>query len=98
LLLSPIALAQTAPEAKNVVPNTAGVAMNTPTHDKSISALLVVDPYNDFISEGGKIWPPAILVRAAVMATGQLGLSVGRQAQGRDRAAHQPYASHRAPL
>ena len=31
--------------------------MNTPTYDKSISALLVVDPYNDFISEGGKIWP-----------------------------------------
>jgi nicotinamidase-related amidase/quinol monooxygenase YgiN len=42
----------------NVVPTTAGVtAMNTPTYDKSISALLVVDPYNDFISEGGKIWP-----------------------------------------
>ena len=31
--------------------------MNTPTYDKGIAALLVVDPYNDFISEGGKIWP-----------------------------------------
>ena len=31
--------------------------MNTPTYDKGITALLVVDPYNDFISEGGKIWP-----------------------------------------
>jgi len=31
--------------------------MNTPTSDKGITALLVVDPYNDFISEGGKIWP-----------------------------------------
>ena len=31
--------------------------MNTPTYDKRITALLVVDPYNDFISEGGKIWP-----------------------------------------
>ena len=31
--------------------------MNTPTYDKSITALLVVDPYNDFISEGGKLWP-----------------------------------------
>ena len=31
--------------------------MNTPTYEKSITALLVVDPYNDFISEGGKIWP-----------------------------------------
>jgi nicotinamidase-related amidase len=27
------------------------------TYDKNITALLVVDPYNDFISEGGKIWP-----------------------------------------
>ncbi|MCW2241966.1 isochorismatase family cysteine hydrolase [Azospirillum canadense] len=26
-------------------------------YDKDITALLVVDPYNDFISEGGKIWP-----------------------------------------
>lgn len=24
---------------------------------KTVSALLVVDPYNDFISEGGKFWP-----------------------------------------
>ena len=31
--------------------------MTTPTCDKDITALLVVDPYNDFISEGGKIWP-----------------------------------------
>ena len=31
--------------------------MNTPTYDKGTTALLVVDPYNDFISEGGKIWP-----------------------------------------
>src|ERR1700758_2593276 len=26
------------------------------TYDKQITALLVIDPYNDFISEGGKIW------------------------------------------
>jgi nicotinamidase-related amidase len=26
------------------------------TYDKEITALLVVDPYNDFISEGGKAW------------------------------------------
>ena len=31
--------------------------MNTPAYDKTITALLVVDPYNDFISEGGKLWP-----------------------------------------
>jgi ureidoacrylate peracid hydrolase len=27
------------------------------TYDREITALLVIDPYNDFISEGGKIWP-----------------------------------------
>jgi nicotinamidase-related amidase len=57
-LLSRVASAQIAPKAQGVVPTTAGVtAMNTPTCDKSNTALLVVDPYNDFISEGGKIWP-----------------------------------------
>ena len=24
--------------------------------DKSVTGLLVIDPYNDFISEGGKVW------------------------------------------
>ena len=31
--------------------------MPPPIYDKTMTALLVVDPYNDFISEGGKIWP-----------------------------------------
>jgi ureidoacrylate peracid hydrolase len=26
------------------------------SYDKRITALLVIDPYNDFISEGGKVW------------------------------------------
>jgi len=30
---------------------------NKPNSDNGITALLVVDPYNDFISDGGKIWP-----------------------------------------
>jgi nicotinamidase-related amidase len=34
-----------------------GIAVNASIYDKAITALLVVDPYNDFISEGGKIWP-----------------------------------------
>jgi nicotinamidase-related amidase len=37
--------------------NAGGNTVNTPTYDKGITALLLVDPYNDFISEGGKIWP-----------------------------------------
>jgi nicotinamidase-related amidase len=27
------------------------------SYDRATTALLVIDPYNDFISEGGKIWP-----------------------------------------
>jgi ureidoacrylate peracid hydrolase len=30
--------------------------MTRHTYDKETTALLVIDPYNDFISEGGKIW------------------------------------------
>ena len=26
------------------------------SYQKDLTALLVIDPYNDFISEGGKIW------------------------------------------
>ncbi len=26
------------------------------TYDREVTALLVIDPYNDFISEGGKVW------------------------------------------
>src|SRR5215468_10032318 len=28
----------------------------TPRYDREIAALLVIDPYKDFISEGGKVW------------------------------------------
>lgn len=30
--------------------------MSKVEYDKQVTALLVIDPYNDFISEGGKIW------------------------------------------
>jgi nicotinamidase-related amidase len=30
--------------------------MNPELHDSQATALLVIDPYNDFISEGGKVW------------------------------------------
>ena len=29
---------------------------NTLKYDRDNTALLVIDPYNDFISEGGKVW------------------------------------------
>jgi nicotinamidase-related amidase len=31
--------------------------MATMTYEKQRTGLVVIDPYNDFISEGGKIWP-----------------------------------------
>jgi hypothetical protein len=30
--------------------------MNNVTYEKEITGLLLIDPYNDFISEGGKVW------------------------------------------
>jgi ureidoacrylate peracid hydrolase len=30
--------------------------MASVTYNKDITGLLVIDPYNDFISEGGKVW------------------------------------------
>jgi nicotinamidase-related amidase len=33
-----------------------GEGVEKVTYDKEITALLVIDPYNDFISEGGKVW------------------------------------------
>jgi ureidoacrylate peracid hydrolase len=30
--------------------------MTKVTYDKQLTALLVIDPYNDFIAEGGKVW------------------------------------------
>ncbi|MBV9086314.1 MAG: cysteine hydrolase, partial [Acidobacteriaceae bacterium] len=33
-----------------------GGDMANVTYDKDLTALLLVDPYNDFISEGGKFW------------------------------------------
>ena len=41
--------------------------MTTHAYDKEITALLVIDPYNDFISEGGKAWPG---IRAVAEANG----------------------------
>jgi nicotinamidase-related amidase len=32
------------------------MSAETLSYDKALTALLVIDPYNDFISEGGKVW------------------------------------------
>ena len=41
--------------------------MRQHSYDKNITALLVIDPYNDFISEGGKIW---LRIKAVAEANG----------------------------
>ena len=33
-----------------------GEQMADVTYENDITGLLVIDPYNDFISEGGKVW------------------------------------------
>jgi hypothetical protein len=45
-----------------------------PTYSPSDTALMVVDPYNDFLSEGGKVWPR--------VADGPLGPARREQAAG----------------
>jgi ureidoacrylate peracid hydrolase len=51
-------------------------------YDRDITALLVIDPYNDFISEGGKIWDrlkPVAEANQCVPNMSQV-LNAGRQA------------------
>ena len=57
--------------------------MTTPTYEKSITALLVVDPYNDFISGGGEIWPRIKAVAEANDCVPHMlqGLNAARQAK-----------------
>ena len=44
------------------------------TYNKQLTALLVIDPYNDFIYEGGKIWDR---VRDVAEANNQITLLIG---------------------
>jgi len=40
--------------------------MSKPNYTAASTALLIVDPYNDFLAEGGKIWPRVEAVAAEV--------------------------------
>ncbi len=44
-----------------------GASNGIGAYDKEITVLLVIDPYNDFISEGGKAWGR---IRAVAEANG----------------------------
>jgi ureidoacrylate peracid hydrolase len=59
--------------------------MDTVEYDKAVTALLVIDPYNDFISEGGKLWDRVKRVAEANQCIPHMVrvLSSARQAQVR---------------
>ncbi len=60
-------------------------------YDKAITALLVVDPYNDFISEGGKIWPR---IRGVAEANNCVPNMLAVLNSARDAGLHVFYAMH----
>jgi nicotinamidase-related amidase len=51
--------------------------MTTAHYDRSSTAVLLVDPYNDFLSEGGKLWPMAQEVAQEVQLLNHLRSIVG---------------------
>ena len=57
--------------------------MDTVTYDNALTALLVIDPYNDFISEGGKLWDRVRRVAEANQCVPHMlrVLNAARQAQ-----------------
>lgn len=68
------------------------VSMTERNYDKDITALIVIDPYNDFISEGGKIWDRIRAVAEANNCVPNMlqALTAARKAQ-----LHVCYALHR---
>ena len=62
------------------------------TLEKEITALLVVDPYNDFISEGGKIWDR---IKGVAEANNCVPNMLRILKAARDAGLHVFYAMHR---
>ena len=61
--------------------------------EKEITALLIIDPYNDFISEGGKLWDRNKSVLAHVWSNGKRAPRINAHEQraderGQDRRNH----------
>lgn len=56
--------------------------MNGLTYEKDLTGLLVIDPYNDFISPGGKLWPRVQEVAEAISCVSNMKavLAAARQA------------------
>ena len=62
------------------------------SYDKRITALLVIDPYNDFISEGGKVWDR---LKAVAEANGCVPNMLEVLNAARKAGLHVFYAPHR---
>ena len=52
---------------QTIVERVYGKKMENLKYDTGITALLVIDPYNDLISEGGKVWDRLKAVAKAVL-------------------------------
>ena len=70
---------------------TVGESMMKVTYDRQLTALLVIDPYNDFISEGGKVWDR---LKPVAEANRRLEIGVG---SARSSATHQPAGRMSSP-
>ena len=57
---------------------------------KEITALIVIDPYNDFISEGGKIWNRMQAVAEANDCVTHMSQVLNAARQARLRVFYQP--------
>jgi nicotinamidase-related amidase len=64
----------------------------TMTYDPNRTAVLFVDPYNDFLSDGGKSWP---LVKDVATEVGLLDNLRGVVAAGRQAGTHVVFVPHR---
>jgi hypothetical protein len=65
----------------------------TVTYDKQITSLLVIDPYNDFISERGKIWPRIKAVAEANSCVPNMLHVLNAARQAKIRRDHRPMHS-----
>lgn len=66
--------------------------MDTVTYDPHKTALLFVDPYNDFLSEGGKVWPR---IQAVAESVGLLDNLRSLQAAARTAGVQKVIVPHR---
>jgi ureidoacrylate peracid hydrolase len=68
--------------------------MSTPVFERDLTGLLVVDPYNDFISEGGILWPLVKEIAEAVHCVRNMFANLQAAGAARVRAKILEHAEH----